>query len=115
MLLNRQAILEANDLKTVDVDVPEWGGTVRIRALTGTARDAFGRSLLDSNGKPNGAGYNLKLVAVSVINEDGTQAFTLDDVQALGEKSDVALQRVADVADKLNKLTPDAVETAKGN
>lgn len=114
-LLDRLAILTANDLKTVDVEVPEWGGTVRVRAMTGTARDAFGRSLIGADGKPNGAGYNMKLVAVSVVNEDGTQAFTLDDIEVLGTKSAPALERVAAAADKLNLLAPDAVETAQGN
>lgn len=115
MLLTREAILTANDLKTVDVSVPEWGGTVRVRALTGTARDEFGRSLIGADGKPNGAGYNMKLVAVSVVNEDGSTTFTLDDVQVLGSKSAPALERVAEAAEALNKLSADAVETATGN
>lgn len=114
-LLDRFSILSASDLKTQDVDVPEWGGTVRIRSLTGTARNAFGLSLLGPDGKPSAAGYNVKLVAVSVVGEDGQPLFTLDDVQALGEKSAAALARVAEAADKLNLLTADAVETAKGN
>jgi hypothetical protein len=115
MLLSREAILTANDLKTTDVEVPEWGGKVRVSALTGTARDAFGRSLIGPDGKSSGAGYNMKLVAVSVVDENGTPLFTLSDVEELGKRSGAALQRVADAADKLNLLTADAVETATGN
>lgn len=115
MLLTRAAILSADDLKTVDVPVPEWGGEVRIRSLTGTQREVFGRSLLDAAGKPTGEGYNLKLVAVSVVQEDGTQAFTLDDVQILGTKSDAALDRVVDAIETLNKMKAGAIEDAKGN
>ena len=40
-LLTKSAILAANDLKTQDVDVPEWGGAVRVRAFSGRERDAF--------------------------------------------------------------------------
>ena len=44
-LLSKTAILCANDLKTEDVDVPEWGGAVRVRSFTGRARDAFDHRL----------------------------------------------------------------------
>ena len=114
-LLSRESILTADDLKTVDVPVPEWGGEVRIRSLTGTQRELFGRSLLGADGKPTGEGYNLKLVAVSVVQEDGTLAFTLDDVQILGTKSDVALERVVDAIETLNKMKIGDIEAAKGN
>jgi hypothetical protein len=33
-LLSKSAILCANDLQTEDVDVPEWGGAVRVRSFT---------------------------------------------------------------------------------
>lgn len=32
-ILTKQAILTAQDLKTEDVAVPEWGGEVRVRTL----------------------------------------------------------------------------------
>lgn len=114
-LLSREAILTAPDLKTIDVPVPEWDGTVRVQAMTGTARDAFGRSLIGADGKPNAADYNTKLAAQSIVGEDGQPLFTLDDVQVLGAKSSKALQRVAEVADKLSALGANEVETAKGN
>jgi hypothetical protein len=33
-LLSKSAILCANDLQTEDVEVPEWGGVVRLRSFT---------------------------------------------------------------------------------
>jgi len=48
MTLNKEQILRADDLKTEEVDVPEWGGSVRVRVLTGTERDAFESSIYDS-------------------------------------------------------------------
>ena len=38
MSLTRHAILEAPDIETREVPVPEWGGTVYLRALTGAQR-----------------------------------------------------------------------------
>ena len=40
-LLNRSAILDAEDLKHEDVEVAAWGGTVRVRMMTGAERDEF--------------------------------------------------------------------------
>jgi hypothetical protein len=44
-LLSKSAILCANDLQTEDVDVPEWGGAVRVRSFTGRELDAFEASI----------------------------------------------------------------------
>jgi hypothetical protein len=115
MLLDRNAILTADDLKTTDVEVPEWGGTVRVTSLTGTQRDAYGRSMIDKDGKPSSDGFAHKLLALAVVGEDGKPLFTLDDVEALGGRNAAALQRVYDAAAKLNGLAPDAVETAAKN
>ena len=38
-LLSAAEILAADDLPTEDVEVSEWNGTVRVRALTGAERD----------------------------------------------------------------------------
>ena len=38
-LLSKAAILAADDLPTIDIAVPEWGGSVRIRALTAGQRE----------------------------------------------------------------------------
>lgn len=115
MLLSRESILTANDLQTTDVDVPEWGGTVRVRSLTGTVRDLFGRSLIGEDGKANGKLYNIKLVAVSAVDEQGVPLFTLEDVEILGTKSAPALERVAAAAEAFNKMGPGAVEAEAGN
>ena len=40
-ILTRDEILESEDLATETVSVPEWGGSVIVRALTGTERDAY--------------------------------------------------------------------------
>ena len=41
MLLNKEQIQSVSDLETQDVEVPEWGGTVRLKSLTGAERDRF--------------------------------------------------------------------------
>ncbi|MFE3382837.1 hypothetical protein [Streptomyces anulatus] len=39
--LSAEQILDADDLAIEDVPVPEWGGTVRVKGMSGTERDRF--------------------------------------------------------------------------
>ncbi len=57
-MLSRDQILGASDLPTETVDVPEWGGQVIVRSMTGAERDRFELSLYSGNGRVNGAGTN---------------------------------------------------------
>ncbi len=42
MALSKDAILAAKDTKlSGEISVPEWGGSVYVKTLTGTERDAF--------------------------------------------------------------------------
>ena len=45
MALNRAAILEAKDIPTETVPVPEWGGDVIVRGLTGDELDDYQGSI----------------------------------------------------------------------
>ena len=45
-ILSKDAILAADDLPRETVHVPEWGGDVYVRTMSGTDRDAFETSLI---------------------------------------------------------------------
>lgn len=122
-LLNRDQILDADDAEFEDVPVPEWGGEVRVKALTGDERDAFEASNLirrtvrgpKGRGEKidvqyNSVGVRARLVAVCVIGEDGKPLFSEDDVHALGSKSARALNRVVEVSQRLSGLTDEDIE-----
>src|SRR5690349_7103464 len=113
-LLSRDAILQAEDHKTEDVDVPEWGGTVRVRSLSGAERDAYEAHIVqvgaDGSKKVNVKNLRGKLVSLTCIDEDGGRLFSDEDAEALGAKSAAALERVFDVARHLSGLTEDDVE-----
>lgn len=115
MLLTRDAVLQASDLQHEDVPVPEWGGTVRVRMLTGLERDALASSLVGPDGKPDMADYRWRMLAATMVGEDGQRLFSADDVRALGSKSARALDRVFAVADRINQIGAPAVEAALGN
>ena len=115
MLLSREQILAADDLKAETVDVPEWGGSVRVRMLTGAERDALGAALIGPDRKPDMQQYRLRLVAGCMVGEDVASLFSPDEVAQLGAKSHVALERVYQVAERLNAGGEAAVEAARGN
>lgn len=111
--LDRAAILAVQDVQTEVLVVPEWGGKLRVRGLTGRQRDEFETSITVGKGKNqeiNTKNARAKLVVLCVVDESGNQLFTSADVIALGQKSASALQRVFDLCRKLSGLSEDDME-----
>ena len=118
--LTRPAILAVSDIPTEDVDVPQWGGIVRVRGMTGTERDAFETALVKKDpvkGRRNGSdpevdtrNLRAKLCASCIIDADGDRLFTDDDIPELGKKSGAALAKIFDVASRLSGITDDDVK-----
>lgn len=119
MILTKDQILEASDLKTEEVPVAEWGGSVIVRTMTGADRDAFEDSLItkdaEGNRKPNMVNMRAKLVALTVVDEAGARMFDVSDVERLALKSASALERVFDAAQRINGLGAKAQEDAVKN
>lgn len=119
MLLSRDDILKADDIETREVPVPEWGGTVRVRALTGKDRDAYEASCMQERAKGqmvrNLANVRAKLVVRSIVDDDGNRIFQDSDANALGAKSAAALDRVFAVAAELSRLSEEDVDELAGN
>lgn len=114
MLLTREEILGADDRRHEDVEVPEWGGTVRVRALSGTERDAYEAGIVQISGdgrrKFTLANARARLVSLSIVDENGARLFSEGDIEELGEKSATALERVFDAARRLSGLSEEEVE-----
>ena len=112
-VLNREDILQADDIQIELVPVPEWGGEVYAKGMTGSERDRFETSIImvdgKSNQKLNLADMRAKLCALAICDEDGKKLFTQADIKELGKKSAAALQRVFKVAQRLSGLTDDDV------
>jgi hypothetical protein len=122
--LGRDAILRAAALKTEEVRVPEWADpdsgadVVLVRELRGRERDEWEASLAVMRGKamvPDVANMRAKLVARSIVGDDGEPVFSQQDVAALGELSAAALDRVFEVASRLSGLNEKDLEEMAGN
>lgn len=118
--LSKAAIQAASDIKTELVDVPEWGGAVAVRQLTGTERDAFEAQLMrttaDGKREADLANMRAKLCAHCIVDGvTGDRLFGDDEIAQLGGKSASALDRVFKVAQRLNGMGADAVGDAEKN
>jgi len=112
-MLTKEQILNSNDLVTEEVDVPEWGGTVFVKSMTGTERDLFEQSIIETKGKStktNLANIRAKLCVMTLVDDKGSRLFTDLEFGVLGKKSAKALDRVFTVASELNGLSPTDVE-----
>lgn len=108
-LLNREAILGAADVKTTDVEVPEWGGTVRVRNMTTAEQEEFSRRA-NAGESSSTAAWLISRVA---IDESGNPIFKPEDVAALDKKSPVATGRVVSAIIQVNRIDVETVDAAE--
>lgn len=117
MSLSRDAILGASDIVTETVDVPEWGGKVNIRGLTGRELDDYQNSLRkivkdQVVAQPNS---RAKLLVKTLVNDEGGRLFADKDVEALARRSGRVLDRLWDVAARLSGISEEEQEEIEGN
>lgn len=106
MILTRDAMLAADDLRQEKVEVPEWGGYVYVRMMGGTERDAFEAEHLKDPAKD----LRARIAVHTVCDEQGVLCFTPSDVVAVGKKNAAALDRIFSVAIRLNRLSKKDIE-----
>jgi hypothetical protein len=115
MVLSKEQILQADDLKRETVDTPEWGGEVLLRELRGRERDAFEEGSMDKQRNVTMTNMRARLVALSAIDEEGDRLFTSKEAKELGDKSATALNRLFEVCCRLSGITSDDVDALEKN
>lgn len=111
--LGRDAILAKVDVQERELYVPEWETWVKVRGLTARERDDYERSIMVGKGKDrdvNLRNLRAKLVVRSVVDSAGQLLFSDADIEALGDKSAAALERIFDVARDLSGLSEQDTE-----
>lgn len=111
--LDRDAILEVQDITIEPVEVPEWGGVVYVKALTGNERDAIESSVVAIDGKGQRVlrldNLRAKTLARAICDPQGKRLFSDADIPALTKKSAAAMQRLFNVAQRLSGMTEEDV------
>ena len=106
MALDRKSILAADDVRKEKVPVPEWGGDVYLRVLSGTDRDRFEESYADQKMKA----FRIRFLLMALCDERGERLFADDEGDILGKKSSVVINRLFEAGWRINALSQEAVD-----
>lgn len=109
-VLGKDAIKKASDFKVDKVSVPEWGGDVCIKTLSGTERDAFEEGYAEQKMK----NFRARFLVLTLCDENGDRLYGDDEAGELGGKSAVVLNRLFEAAWALNAFRNEDIE-ALGN
>jgi hypothetical protein len=100
----KDKVFEADDRPSRDIEVEEWGASVRVRGLSGLAAERFSR-LMGTGGDTMPENVMASLLVATIEDpETGELAFGQDDVPALSAKSSRVLTRLFRVAQDLSGL-----------
>lgn len=113
----RDKILQAEDLPSLEIKVPEWGCSVWARAMTGLERSEYEDRMraLNKEKAPDYQVLALYLFYV-LVDESGERIFTdTEDIKALSAKNSAALLRVFQQASRHNGMTAADVEDLEKN
>lgn len=107
------AAVQSASLPLERVEVPELGGAVFIRGMSGVERDAWEKSLLIGRGKKqtvNTENVRAKLVTRTLCDEQGNRLLDDSDAASLGRLRVDVLQRLFEVAQRLCGVSDDDIE-----
>ena len=111
--LTREDILNRDDIVRETVEVPEWGGSVVCRTLTGLERDRIEGAAIAARSKNAGVNTdNLRARYVAAGTEDGNgnRLFEDEHIAALGGKSAAGLDRLFTVILRLSGVSKEDVD-----
>jgi len=120
MTLTREQILKADDLPVIKLAVPEWGGDVYIRTMSGKTRDTL-EATISAIKDPIKRLLNgrAKYAAAALSDEQGNLLFDIDkpeDISLLTNKAGSALDKIFEAVMTHNKISEeDFEETVKNS
>lgn len=132
MILSRDAIEQARDFQTETVTVAEWGGDVRLRSMTVGAMDDIQIRYLQLAGAESASAENgtaasvlyrnpellremkTRLLSYCLCDAEGTLLFNDEQGRAiLSQKNPAVIDRLYEIASRLNRLGNDDIEQEK--
>lgn len=113
MVLDKDAIKRIQDRPIKTITVPQWGGDVNIRVLSGREREIMEKEW--ENVKNSSASQRAWFAVLVTCDDDGNPLFDKSDIEWLSDKSGEALDVIFNEGMELNGIGKDAVEDAEKN
>jgi hypothetical protein len=114
--LTRDQILTVPDIVTEEVNIPQWGGSVRVRSMQQRGRFEF--THMDRKGNNYAEAVTMmraRLVALAVVDHEGKRLFSDADVDTLNQKNPAAIETIFKVAMRLSGFTREDVDELAKN
>lgn len=111
-------IAKADDLKSITVDVDEWGVSITLQEMAGFQRADFEKKVsgFSESGNPHDSIRMMALIIVmTAIDDKGNLAFTEKDIDTLAGKSLSIITKLSQEAMKLSELSEGDVEELAKN
>lgn len=111
--LSAEQIEDADDRPVMPVDVPEWGGRVRVRALSLDAYLDIKDAATNADGSENERQLTALILQAALVDEDGEPMFDLAGAERLRGKSSTAVGKVMRAAAAVTGMTPEVQAEAE--
>ena len=116
MDLTRDKISKANDLKPIKIDVPAWGGSVYVRALSATERLEFEEIAQKLALDDSKATKTMALYLCHVLSDSkGVRLFSDADVDIINGKNASIVLDLFNRASDHNSLTHEDIKDLEKN
>lgn len=112
MILNKDQIFAAQDLQVSYIDIPEWGGQIKVKEMSAADRIEFEKQQ-SSDLKPSE--MIVRLVLMTCVDDNNQRIFSNDDLQALEQKSPSILLKIFNESMKINILNSEKIEEKAEN
>lgn len=115
-LVTREQFEQSKHMQTTDVEVPEFGGTMRVKSMTARERSELEKQFLGKNeAMSDPGGFRVALLSLTIADEAGELMFTKDDRDLLLSKDAGGIERLFEAACKLNGFSKADVDDLEKN
>ena len=118
-MLTATEIVQAKDKATKVVEVPEWGGSVALRKLSGEERDFFDSEVskrVKKDGTVDLQGARTFLLTMVLVDEAGKAIFNTEEEKlSLNGKASDVIHRLFRIAQSMNGIGEEAEKAIEGN
>jgi hypothetical protein len=118
MNLTRDKILQAEDMKPLRVSVPEWGGTLWIRTLSGKERLSYEEAvdkIKDAGDGMHSTRLMTHYLTWVLVDKEGKRLFSDKDIDLLADKKASVLLRLYNKASVHNGTSLQDAEDLEKN